>query len=230
MATPSKAVKRFAEDLPPRIEDLKDLLKGLISMKNDLPELWRNGIEQHERLLDLSIENTNKILEAFRRDVAFIQEECKGSYAQALLLGMDKAEGKLDPDKYDINTCLRTEAPKLTPKVGYEEALRRLNTLCPKLDDHNKITIRQLNGCLGFRPSEAHAVEFWVQAVPEDPSRPGIKTNGILSILDPSGTIFFFQAKEFLRALYENYYVGLIKKEIIPISNKKGKFVRFLKG
>lgn len=228
MSTPIKALQKYSEELPSMLDDSKAITEGLISLKNDLPDLWRNGIEDFEKLIDVILEKSNRHTESIRRHIGYINQ-AGGTYQQCLELGEEKKKGKIDPKDYTINTSLLNEAPRLTPKVGYEEAMKRLNLLTPKHDDHAKITIRQLNGCLGFRASEAHCVEFWIMAVPEDSTQAPIKTNGMINPL-PDGTIFFFQAVEFIKTLYRTYYLPLIRGEIKAISNHKGKFVRFLKA
>lgn len=229
MATPSKNLTQYAETLPVMRDLLKDTLHKMIDVRYAFDDLLKFKVSP-SRVVELHriIEgNLNRILEVERKMENLITTEC-ATVKQALLYGEDEVKGLHRPEAITINSSFGPRAPKLTPRVGYEEATNRLNSLKPKNDNNDKISIRQLAWCLGQRGSESHIIEFWTMAKPEDKSQGWIKTNGVLNLLTPDGMVYWAHAKEFVKRLYENYYVGLLTSKIIPISTKKGKWIRFL--
>ena len=227
MATPNKHTLKAARLMPVLEDFIKSLVESNVSLEQDfdtmvrrhsLPDEVKQGFSRQREII-------NKAYSKFK-EIDYQLRLVDNSTRQAFLFAEDNLKGKYKPENLNINTNMWEAAPPLTPKVGYEEAMKRLNKLEPKED---KITIRQLAGCLGKRPTEAHIIEFWIMAVPEDKSRGPIKTNGIIHILTPDGLIYFAHAKEFVKRLYENYYLGLITGKIVAISTRKsGKVVRFL--
>lgn len=230
MATPSKNLQSYAERMPILLDQLKEISEGLVAMKHDIDDLkqWRKDPLDLEQTVNRLTATANRSINLSREMVGLITKECS-SVQTAFLFGEDEMKGLHKVENIDINTSMYHKAPRLTPKVGYAEATRRLNRLQPTAENNKQITIRQLAGCLGLRPTEAHIIEFWVMAKPLDPNHEAIKTYGMINVLTPDGRVFFFQAKEFIRVFYENYYVGLLLGKIKAISNRKvGKVVKFL--
>lgn len=230
MSTPNKHTVKAAE-LMPSLESLfKALIKSNLGIEIDFdtmvrthsfPDEVKKGFTNHRELL-------NKAYNIFK-DIDFELRQIDNSTRQAFLWGEEEMMGRHKVENMTINTSLYNKAPRLTPRVGYDEAMKRLNTLRPRKGDNDKITIRQLAGCLGQVGSESHIIEFWTMAVPEDKEREPIKTYKILNVITPDGMVYFAHAKEFIKRLYENYYLGLITGKIVAISSRsKGKVVRFV--
>lgn len=229
MSTPNKHTVKAAEMMPALEDFIKSLVESNVSLEQDfntmvrrhsLPDEVKQGFARQREII-------NKAYSKFK-EIDYELRCVDNTTRQAYLFVEDEIAGKHKIENYDINTSLYNKAPKLTPRVGYDEAMRHLNKTKPKGKNKDMISSRQLAGCLGQVGSESHIVEYWNVAEPEDRTRGPIKTNGILNPT-ADGMIYFTHAKEFLKRLYENYYVGLITGNIIAISNQKsGKVVRFM--
>ena len=229
MSTPNKHTVKAAELMPVLEDFFKSLIESNLGLENDFdsmvrlhsfPDEVKKGFARHREII-------NRAYNKFK-EIDFELRQVDNTTRQAMLWGEDEMRGEHKVENMTIDTSLYNKAPKLTPRVGYSEAQKRLNLLRPKKGNADKISIRQLAGCLGQVGSESHIIEFWTMAEPEDKSRGWIKTKGILNLLTPDGMVYFTHAKEFLRRLYENYYVGLITGKIVAISNRtSGKVVRF---
>lgn len=230
MSTPSKNLQKFAESMPMLLDNLKSISEQLIAVKNDFDDLikWRTDPDAVRNGLKRSQESTNRAIERARKMTDLINSEC-ASVREAFLFGEEEMKGFHKPENITIDTAMKHKAPKLTARIGFEEAKKRLYKIRPANEKMGLITARQLNGCFGFRPSESHFVEFWMEALPYGKDDMPIKTNGMLTMTAGNRGFFFFQCEEFLKTYYKNYHVGLIKGEIKAISTRKdGKLVRFV--
>ena len=159
MSTPSKNLVKYAEIMPSMREMIKSSISSAVEIEKNFDDVikYREAPEKvfqgHRRLLKI----LNRLLEVERKMEDLITSE-SAVVRQAFLFGEEEMKGSHRPDQLTIDTGLAHKAPKLTPRVGYAEAMKRLNLLRPRKGDDSKITIRQLAGCLGQVGSESHIV------------------------------------------------------------------------
>lgn len=233
MATPSKNLQKFAEQMPVLLDYLKATVEGAVSIKNDLEDLHRYNktIDDVEQSVQGVQTSANRALDLARKMTDLINKD-SASVREAYLLGLEKQKGSINGANITINTALHHEAPPLTAKIGYEEAKARLARL-PLSDVKNKlISIRALNKCFGFTGTEAHFVEFWREATMEIDGKPVRTACELPEVVMADGKrgFKFDNCMDFLKSYYTNYHVELLCGRIRALSTRKsGKVVRVVR-
>ena len=230
MPTPSKNLQKYAELVPLVGKEVNLILLSSLKVRSGLEKMHEMSLKEQldflQGQLDSIVQSANRLAELNVRQDTLIKKE-SSTVGQALLFAQDELNGLHTEKELNVNTSLYNHAPRLCAKVGYEEALKRLQRLSPTGDHRDKVSDRAFCYCFGFEGSECHFVEFWRDAKPKGGGKE-LKTNGHLQYSVPFTGYYWYQCEKFLRAYYETYYVAQLKGKVKAISTRnEGKIVEF---